>query len=178
MNKKLEQLIHQVTLEFHRDVYGKNTDSMVFNQERFEAWYQNKGRNFIITKLDFLDLRVINDLKVDFTEVKHDEKTIVGIIEKAYDKDGNASHYNRARLNSIIKYERTYGTLGVMVFCEINADKYKDRIGKKEGQSVDQELLKANWYENAAHFFFQKLGTKEEIIINNYRKEQLPWLNK
>lgn len=90
-----------------------------------------------------------------------------------YDNEGNASHYDENRVNSIVKYERVYGTLAVMTFCEINADKYRDRIGKKD--NIEQEVLKIKWYENAAKFYFDKLGTDEEIIINNKQKQNLPW---
>lgn len=90
-----------------------------------------------------------------------------------YDNEGNASHYDENRLNSIVKYERVYGTLAVMTFCEINADKYRDRIGKKD--NIEQEILKIKWYENAAKFYFYRLGTNKEIIINNKQKQNLPW---
>lgn len=96
-------------------------------------------------------------------------------IEKFYDKEGNASHYDSKRLNAIIKYERTYGTLGVMVFCEITADRYRERLGKKDNQSLEQEALKISWYEKAAEYYFKKLGTEEEIIIDNTKKGGLPW---
>lgn len=96
-------------------------------------------------------------------------------IEKYYDGKGNATHYNENRLNAINKYERVYGTLGVMVFCEITADRYRERIGKKDNQSLEQEVLKISWYENAAKFYFNKLGTDDEIIIDNKVKQGLPW---
>lgn len=90
-----------------------------------------------------------------------------------YNEKGDAAHYAENRLQSIVKFERTYGTLAVMTFCEINADKYRERLGKKD--AVDQELIKVKWYEDAAKFFFAKLGTAEEIVIDNRLKEPLPW---
>lgn len=105
-----------------------------------------------------------------------DSKENLNMIEGSYDKDGNAKHYDSQRLNSIIKFERTYGTLAVMTFCEINADKYRERIGKKKDQPIEQELLKIQWYEKAAAFYYNNiLGTKLEIIIDNYKKNDLPW---
>lgn len=102
--------------------------------------------------------------------------------EKNYDEKGNATHYNATRLNSIIKFERTYGTRAVMHFCEISADKYRERIGKKPGQTLEQELLKINWYEKAARHYFNKMGTIEEITvdveINPLSRQGLPWDDK
>lgn len=98
-------------------------------------------------------------------------------IEKFYDKNGNAAHYDTDRLNSIIKIERIWGTAATMLFCEITAFKYKERVGKKDTDSIEQELLKANWYENAAKYYFNKIGTDKEIEGLNHHKYGLPWEN-
>lgn len=96
-------------------------------------------------------------------------------IEKFYDGKGNATHYAQNRLNAINKYERVYGTLATMTFCEITAERYRERIGKKDNQSLEQEVLKISWYENAAKFYFEKLDTEDEIVVNNRVKQGLPW---
>lgn len=96
-------------------------------------------------------------------------------IEKFYDGKGNATHYAQNRLNAINKYERVYGTLATMTFCEITAERYRERIGKKDNQSLEQEVLKISWYENAAKFYFKKLDTEDEIVVNNRVKQGLPW---
>lgn len=98
-------------------------------------------------------------------------------MEKFYNDKGDATHYDQNRLNSIVKYERVYGTLAIMLFCEISADKYRERIGKKDNQPIEQELNKIAWYENAARFYFNKLGTEHEIVVNNRHMEKLPWKN-
>ena len=86
--------------------------------------------------------------------------------EKNYDDNGNAAHYKTQRLDSLIVFERTWGTEAVMLFCEINALKYRLRLGHKEAP-LEQELKKARWYEIQAKRFFEKLNTKEEIKIDN-----------
>lgn len=96
-------------------------------------------------------------------------------IEKYYDDKGNASHYDKNRLNSIIKFERVYGTLAVMTFCEITADRYRERLGKKDNQSLEQEYMKIKWYEEAAIYFYYKLQSDRAIIIDNTKKYGLPW---
>lgn len=96
-------------------------------------------------------------------------------IEKFYNEKGDATHYDTNRLNAINKYERVYGTLATMTFCEITADRYRERVGKKDNQSLEQEVLKISWYEKAAQYYFNKLGTVDEIQIDNKLKLGLPW---
>ncbi len=96
-------------------------------------------------------------------------------LQEGYSKNGNATHYEQKRIKAINKYERIYGTLGVMVFCEITANRYRDRLGHKAGQPIEQELVKARWYENAAAFYFKRLGTSQEVKVDNHKKEGYPW---
>lgn len=86
------------------------------------------------------------------------------MLDKAYNEKGDAAHYDTERINTIRSFEKIYGTLAVMYFCEINALKYRMRVGKKEGNSVDQELVKAEWYEKAAAYYFNKLIHKEDQV--------------
>lgn len=116
-------------------------------------------------------VRKIREIKA----AKIAEKVISSTIEKFYDGKGNATHYAQNRLNAINKYERVYGTLATMAFCEITAERYRERIGKKDNQSLEQEVLKISWYENAAKFYFEKLDTEDEIVVNNRVKQGLPW---
>ena len=92
------------------------------------------------------------------------------MIEQAnkenYDAKGNASHYNATRIGSMFLFERVYGTQALMTFCEMNALKYRLRLGHKE-QPLDQELKKAKWYEEYAAKLFPIIGTDQEIIIDN-----------
>lgn len=102
-------------------------------------------------------------------------------LEENYDEKGNASHYNSERVNAIHIFEQTYGTLAVMHFCEINALKYRLRIGKKKSQSLEQEVLKAEWYERAAKYFFNKIesGLYETGVDGEFMQlpetHGLPW---
>lgn len=79
-------------------------------------------------------------------------------MNNKYDDKGNASHYSDQRINMIRVLEAIWGTHALMTFCEMNAFKYRMRMGKKDG--TDQELTKANWYEKMATF----LNHKEEQI--------------
>ena len=41
-----------------------------------------------------------------------------------------------------------WGTDLYIAFCEMNSFKYRMRAGKKPGQPMEQDLQKAQWYEN------------------------------
>jgi len=40
-----------------------------------------------------------------------------------------------------------YGIDKYLAFCELNAFKYRMRAGKKQGNSAQQDIEKALWYE-------------------------------
>lgn len=41
-----------------------------------------------------------------------------------------------------------FGDSAVIGFCKCNAYKYRFRAGKKEGQSAEEDIKKAEWYED------------------------------
>lgn len=43
-----------------------------------------------------------------------------------------------------------WGVDAFITFCEINAFKYRMRLGKKPEQPIERDLSKAKWYENKA----------------------------
>jgi len=43
-----------------------------------------------------------------------------------------------------------WGKEAFIHFCELNAFKYRMRAGKKEGQTIVEEMEKAAWYERKA----------------------------
>ena len=85
----------------------------------------------------------------------------------SYDKTGKASHYNKTRLESIVVFERTFGTLATFHFCEITAMKYRLRLGHKEDQPIEQEMLKIKWYEKKAIELRSKIGGENEIKVES-----------
>lgn len=99
------------------------------------------------------------------------------INENEYDKDGNAKHYDKNRVNVIELLERSYGTENIMIFCEMNALKYRLRIGNKKSQEIEMELKKIEWYEKAAEYYYNKILSNKNYIGNiSYEKINLPWL--
>ena len=62
----------------------------------------------------------------------------------------NPQHYNEGGVEVIEMMLRIWGKEAVKNFCELNAFKYRMRMGNKPNQSVDQDLKKAKWYEDYA----------------------------
>lgn len=91
-----------------------------------------------------------------------------------YDDKGNASHYTANRIDNFTVYERTFGTENTMTFCEMNALKYRMRLGYKD-QPIDQEMKKILWYEKAAKYYRSKIGTEQEIIVDN--RQEIDYIN-
>ena len=50
-----------------------------------------------------------------------------------------------------------FGLESTAIFCELNAYKYRDRIGKKPNEDASRELKKIEWYENKAQELREQL---------------------
>lgn len=79
-----------------------------------------------------------------------------------YDQKGNATHYSDNRINMIRMLEQIWGTEVTMKFCEMNAFKYRMRLGKKDDPKL--ELVKIHWYEAMAAFL--RLKIQDINIVN------------
>lgn len=63
------------------------------------------------------------------------------------DNINHPSHY-QGKHECIEVMRAMFGDEAVKGFCRCNAYKYRFRAGKKDGQSADQDLKKAEWYED------------------------------
>lgn len=61
------------------------------------------------------------------------------------------SHYKNQSIETIDMMVRIWGAKAVVLFCEINAFKYRMRVGSKEGESIEDDIKKAQWYEQRAN---------------------------
>jgi dUTP diphosphatase len=59
--------------------------------------------------------------------------------------NGPAHYGGTATIDRMVE---KHGVEPVRHFCLLNADKYRDRAGKKPGNSEEQDLAKAAWYDN------------------------------
>ena len=62
----------------------------------------------------------------------------------------NPDHYKKGSKEVIKMMIDIWGEPDVIKYCEINAFKYRMRMGLKPNQPVEQELQKAKWYEDKA----------------------------
>ena len=62
----------------------------------------------------------------------------------------NPKHYKQNFIEVIDMMIKVWGPEKVANYCEINAFKYRMRMGHKPNQSAVTELKKAKWYEKKA----------------------------
>ena len=60
----------------------------------------------------------------------------------------NPDHYKTGSVEVFDMMVSIYGVEKAKVFCELNAFKYRMRLGSKPNNSVEQELEKIKWYES------------------------------
>lgn len=71
------------------------------------------------------------------------------MINSHYDNI-NPNHYKQGSKEVIEMMELIWGKEALISYCEMNAFKYRMRIGNKPNQPIEQELEKAKWYEEKA----------------------------
>lgn len=62
----------------------------------------------------------------------------------------NPNHYKTFSKEVIDMMVDIWGKQKVADYCEINAFKYRMRLGNKPEQPIERDLDKAKWYENKA----------------------------
>lgn len=55
-----------------------------------------------------------------------------------------------------------FGLEKTAIFCELNAYKYKERIGKKPNESTEREQKKIDWYERKAEELYLMLEEEKK----------------
>ena len=74
----------------------------------------------------------------------------LGQTPKQYEYVNHPSHYNNYSLEVIDMFIRIYGPQNTATFCEMNALKYRMRVGEKPDNPIEQDLDKEKWYLNKA----------------------------
>lgn len=70
--------------------------------------------------------------------------------DKKYEHVNSPNHYNNYSVEVIDMMEKIYGTDAVILFCELNAFKYRMRMGTKPDQPIHRDIEKEKWYLNKA----------------------------
>ena len=78
---------------------------------------------------------------------------------KEYEHVNHPSHYNNFSKEVIDMMIDIWGIEKTIAFCEMNAFKYKMRMGDKPNQPLEQDAKKAKWYLDKAKELKLKLDT-------------------
>ena len=80
-------------------------------------------------------------------------------VTELYDEKGNGSHYKEGSLEVIEMIERIWGIEATIQYCEINAFKYRMRMGKKDAPEL--EMKKVGGYGSKAKELKEKRKPQE-----------------
>lgn len=69
------------------------------------------------------------------------------MVKKEYDHI-NPNHYKNYSKEVIDMMVAIYGTQATSIYCEMNAFKYRMRMGTKPDQPIERDLEKERWYLN------------------------------
>ena len=72
------------------------------------------------------------------------------ITNDNYEQVNHPSHYNNYGKEVIDMMESIWGTEKLIAFCEMNAFKYRMRMGTKPDNPIQQDIEKEKWYLNKA----------------------------
>lgn len=68
--------------------------------------------------------------------------------ETNYEMVNHPNHYNAYSVEVIDMMEKIWGPKYVGIWCMLTAWKYRQRMGLKPGNSVEEDLQKEQWYLN------------------------------
>lgn len=77
-------------------------------------------------------------------------------VEDTYEMVDHPQHYNNYEYEVIDMMRKIYGDEKTAIFCELNAFKYRMRMGTKPTSPIDEDIKKEQWY----------LKKKQEILNN------------
>ena len=87
-------------------------------------------------------LKCLDIMRGNSTDAPADEK------ESTYENVNHPNHYNTYDVEVIDMMERIWGPEKTAIFCELNAFKYRMRMGTKPTSPVTEDLDKEVWYLN------------------------------
>ncbi len=76
------------------------------------------------------------------------------------------SHYNSYSMEVIDMMVNIWGIEKTITFCEMNAFKYRMRMGTKPGNSTEQDLEKEFWYLKKANELKQSLKQNGNTLFD------------
>jgi hypothetical protein len=83
-----------------------------------------------------------------------------------YEMVNSPSHYNSYSMEVIDMMVNIWGIEKTITFCEMNAFKYRMRMGTKPGNSTEQDLEKEFWYLKKANELKQSLKQNGNTLFD------------
>lgn len=96
-----------------------------------------------------------NDVEAVISDILSPKKDLT-LITDEYEMVDHPQHYNNYEYEVIDMMRKIYGDEKTAIFCELNAFKYRMRMGTKPTSPIDEDLKKEQWY----------LKKKQEILNN------------
>lgn len=87
---------------------------------------------------------------ITFTN-ENNEDVILRPEGAPYEMVNHPSHYNNYDVEVIEMMKKIWGITATYNFCQMNAFKYRMRMGTKPGNDIFQDLDKEKWYLEQAH---------------------------
>ncbi len=81
---------------------------------------------------------------------------VAGQPEPQYEAIDKPSHYKLCGEDTMPMLEKILGTEGYLGFLQGNTLKYRLRVGKKKGNSIEQDIAKALYYEELYNKFIRE----------------------
>lgn len=77
-----------------------------------------------------------------------------------YENVNHPKHYNNYDIEVIDMMEKIWGINATINFCQMNAFKYRMRMGTKPNNEINEDIKKEQWYLNKAKELKSKLFDK------------------
>lgn len=78
-----------------------------------------------------------------------------------YESIDHPKHYNLYPIETIDMMVKIWGKKATASFCELNAFKYRMRIGLKPGEHTNSDLMKEKWYLSKRNYLLQLISAEE-----------------
>ena len=117
-------------------------DTRKFCADRIHEDKKRKAENHKDIGYAFADINSLNK-KVPYIKTEN-------LTKKEYENVNHPQHYNNYSKEVIDMMVDVFGKENTALFCEMNAFKYRMRMGTKPGNDINQDLDKEQWYLNKA----------------------------
>ena len=153
--RELTELLRNM-YEIEQEKNKKSDNSFGSFKPYLQVYNFLENNGFIASQDDLLEVirlsgeasKELNDFEFEDGNTKIKESDVLEKDTEQYEYVNSPSHYNNFSVEVIDMMEAIWGKEKLATFCEMNAFKYRMRIGDKEGNDPLQELKKAKWYEN------------------------------